>query len=108
MIKLNGQSHDPIVKAGPDQQRELFNRFSQAASGFSIEDVNGAAANVLVNSLRQAHPTRQSAEASFDALFGRLKSLLVEHYDGSGRRRSVFPHHQVVHMAHFVDEDRKR
>jgi len=90
--------NDPLKIAVPDRQRELFRRFGQVANGFSSEDVNGAAANLIVNSLRQAYPTRARAEVAYDELFGRIKSLLVSHYDLLGRKRGVFPFDQMIEM----------
>lgn len=95
---------DPLRKqeVGPNSARELFSVFSQVANGFSREDVVNAAANLLVNSLRQDHATRAKAEAAFDELFGRTKSMLLElHYGPDGRRRSVFPFNQVLEVPHF-------
>jgi hypothetical protein len=91
---------DPML-AAPDPQLELFNRFCREANGFPADLAIGAAANVIVNGLRQSHGSRQEAERRFDELFGRMKSLLVEHYDMLGRKRGVFPYNQVIEMKHF-------
>jgi hypothetical protein len=92
---------DPLPKAGPDHARELFKRFTQVAHGFNLDDVTFASVNLVINSLRQKNATRQRAEREFDELFGRLKSLLLEHYDGAGNRRSIFPHQQVIEVPLF-------
>lgn len=92
-----GGEQDPL-RQGPNAERELFTRFSGAASGFPMDAAIGAAANILLNALRQNNASRRQAEAAFDELFGKLKSILVGHYDGVGRRRSVFPHHQVIEV----------
>lgn len=99
---------DPLRKYGAETQRILFDRFTKEAHGFSTEDVIGAAANLIVNAIRQAHGTRRAAELSFDDMTARVKGLLVEHYDASGRRRSAFPFPQTIHMPHFNDSDRIR
>lgn len=99
---------DPILKSGPDQQRELFNRFCREANGFSTEEVIGAACNLIINAIRQVYSTRQRAEARFDEIFGRVKTLLVGHYDQLGRKRGIFPYNQFIEPQHFVDKDEKR
>jgi hypothetical protein len=43
----------------------------------------------------------EDAEARFDEISGRTKQLLLDHYDGAGNRRSVFPFHQVIEVPHF-------
>ena len=88
-------SNDPL-KQGPNAEQELFTRFSETASGFPIDAVIGAAANVLINGIRQNNATRAKAEASFDELFGKLKAITLAHYDGAGNRRSVFPFNQTI------------
>lgn len=100
-------SKDPLVLATPNRQRELFDRFSRDADGYSAEDVLGAAANLLVNAVRQTQPTRGQAEARFDELFGRTKQVLMDHYDMLGRKRGVFPYDQVVEVPKF-DFSKKR
>jgi hypothetical protein len=90
---------DPL-KQGPTAEQELFKLFSGVANGFPTDAAVGAAANILLNGLRQNNTTRQKAEAAFDELFGKLKSILVAHYDGAGKRRSVFPFHQMINVPH--------
>lgn len=92
-------SKDPLTLATPNNQRELFQRLSKAADGFSAEDVIGAAANMLINAIRQSQPSRAQAEARFDELFGRSKAVLVDHYDTLGRKRGIFPYDQVIAAA---------
>jgi hypothetical protein len=96
---------DPLLNSGPNNQRELFNQFCQLANGFSAEEVVGAAANLLVNAIRQAHATRAGALASYDETTARVKGLLASHYDVLGRRRNVFAFHQVIELGHHVDTD---
>lgn len=96
---------DPLLKSGAAEERELFKRFTEAAHGFSMGAVIGASANMIVNCLRQAHVTRAKAEGRFDELFGRLKTLLLSHYDGLGRRMNIFPRHQVIHAPLIRGDD---
>jgi len=93
--------NDPLPKFGAPGQRELFGQFTKVANGFSTEDVIGAAANLMVNAIRQAQPTRQKAEASYDELFGQIKSLLVSHYDSLGRKRGLFAYDQVIEVPYW-------
>lgn len=105
-MSVNG-TKDPLLLSGPEKQRELFRRFSEAADGFPIGDVISASANMLINSIRQSQPSRRQAELRFDELFGRCKQVLVDHYDSLGRKRGIFPFDQIVEMHHF-DARRKR
>lgn len=97
---------DPLRKSGPDQQLELFNRFCREANGFSAEDVIGAALNVLVNGIRQSQATRVKADAALTEKLERARALLDNHYDANGRKRGVFPFHQIIRMEHFTDKER--
>jgi hypothetical protein len=88
---------DPLTK-GPAAAQELFKRYSKASSEFAHDAVIGAAANIILNAVRQSHPKRQDADAAVVSLLETMRSTLGEHYDGLGQRRSVFPFHQVVEM----------
>jgi hypothetical protein len=92
---------DPLCKAGPSQQQELFRRFTAASNGFSMEDVIGACMNLLVNAVRQSNPTWSKAAERYDDWMGRFKTVLRDHYDSAGKRRNVFPFHQTIHVDHF-------
>lgn len=98
--------NDPLLGL-PEQERQLFNSFTAASAGKNADAVLGAALNIIINAIRQLEPTRKEAEARYDALFGRAKSLLLEnHYDSvTGKRRTVFPFTQVVKMPHHFEDD---
>jgi hypothetical protein len=98
MFKNRNSVHDPLTKpdVAADGGRELFSQMSKVANGFGSDDVIAAAANLLINAIRQQAGTRQRAEVVFDDLFGRTKATLLKHYDGSGNRRSVFPFDQHI------------
>src|SRR5947207_1230289 len=93
---------DPLLKSGPDYQRLLFDRLSKAADGFQGDEVINAAANIIINVLRQTHTTRDAAEKRFDELFGRTKTILLDHYDQLGRKRGIFPFDQTIVVPRFV------
>lgn len=98
---------DPLRQAGPSQQQELFRRFTAAANGFSMEDVIGAAMNLLVNAVRQSNPTWSRAAERYDDWMGRFKTVLHNHYDSvTGRRRNIFPFSQTVQIDHFDARDK--
>jgi hypothetical protein len=103
---MNDNPKDPMIKSSPDRQRELFKQFSAVANGFSAEEVLGAAANMFVNALRQAHATQRGALDSLDRLTAQTKNLLASHYDAMGKRRNVFPFHQVLEATHFDDREK--
>jgi hypothetical protein len=92
-------SDDPLLNL-IDQERLLFEAFKQAAIDRDYDVVVGAAINVIVNAIRQAEPTRTDAEAHWNEMVGRGKTLLLDHhYDSvTGKRRNVFPYTQTIHM----------
>jgi hypothetical protein len=97
---------DPLQHL-PGQEKVLFERFTTFSKGMPLESVMGAAVNVLINAIRQNYALRAAAEQKIDELFGRAKQLLLaNHYDTvTGRRRSVIPHDQILHMPYVMDPD---
>ena len=95
--------NDPLAKAGPDQQRELFLAIAKVAHGHSSEDVIGAAINMVVNALRQAHATRDKAMIAADEKGAKLKELLSACYTSTGRVQGVFPFNQVIQLDKLID-----
>jgi hypothetical protein len=94
---------DPLLKL---PERELFEALSRLCAGRSAAEVANAAANLIVNCIRQTQPTRGHAEMAFDSVFGRTKAVLMEHYDSRGRKKGIFPFDQVVVMPRFEGDDR--
>lgn len=99
-------SGDPFIGL-PEQERALFDAFKNAAAGKNVDAVIGASINLLVNVLRQMEPTRKEAEARWDMLFGRGKTLLLDrHYDSvTGKRKTIFPFTQSVKMPLHWEDD---
>lgn len=97
---------DPL-RGGPPAERALFEQITKLSDGKPLEAVLGAAINMIVNALRQTHGLRKDAEAQFDVLFGKAKTILLnEHYDSvTGKRRGVMPFTQVLHMPYHIDDD---
>ena len=95
--------NDPLNTQGPE--RELFDAAIKLMLGKPLQLVWQVCMNLLVNSIRQSVAKRADAEAIFDELFGKAKSILLDvHYDPvTGKRRSVFPYTQVA-QAPFHDE----
>ena len=90
---------DPLQHGEAAQvcRRELFNRFSRQATGFNHRDVAFGAGCLMLNAIRQQCKTQRAAEAMFDEYATYLKrSLMDDHYDSSGKRKSVFPHTQIL------------
>lgn len=69
------------------EERAIFDAFAAAANGYGRDAVVGAAANLLVNVLRQSHRKRGEADEEVDALAADVKRLLGRHYDEDGVRK---------------------
>jgi hypothetical protein len=100
---------DPLIGL-PEQERLLFDAFKQASAGKNVDAVYGAAINIIINAVRQMEPTRKEAEARYDMLFGRGKTLLLDrNYDSvTGRRKTIFPFTQSVKMPLHWEDDQVR
>jgi len=102
MQRINGVAknpNDPLLKAAPERVRHLINAYGDISDGFSAEDVVKASISLAINVMRQVHPTRQQAEARFNEVFGQAKQILMNHYDGTGKRRQgIFPYDQTLSM----------
>jgi len=96
---------DPVGSPRHPTEQALFETVSRGLIGVPMQHVCGVAINLLVNAIRQGVAKRDKAEAVFDELFGRAKTVLLDvHYDPvTGNRRSVFPFTQTV-QAPFHDE----
>lgn len=97
---------DPLPKSIPNAGAVLMQKMSEVSDGFSADAVVDAAANMVLFMLRQVYADRQTAEARFDELMGRSKTILLSHYDSvTGKRRNIFPFKQNVQMplVHFKD-----
>jgi hypothetical protein len=96
-------SKDPLDTTGAE--RELFDAITKLVLGKPLWVVQSVGMNLIVNAIRQSTGTRVLAEAQFNELFGRGKTVLLDqHYDSvTGHRRSVFPFTQVI-KAPFHDE----
>jgi predicted ATPase len=94
---------DPLDTQGAE--RELFEQIAKLVVGRPNHVVQSVGMNLIVNAIRQSVGKRCDAEAMFNELFGRGKSVLLDvHYDSvTGNRRSVIPFTQVV-KAPFHDE----
>ena len=92
--------NDPLLKA-PEAEAALFRAFVQAANGFSHDQVAGAAVNLLVNVLRQRNSGRQAALSDTDRIHASMRQILDAHYDAMGKRRNIFPFHQVIEVPCF-------
>lgn len=102
-----GTNKDPLRQAGPEKQAELFKAVSQVCNGFPFDDVLNVALNLIINGVRQSCPTWDKAETVFNDRFGRCKNILHECYDGAGKRRSVFPFHQIIRVPHIAFDRKK-
>jgi hypothetical protein len=69
------------------EERDLVSAFGRVADGYNRDAVIGAAANVLMNALRQSHARVESCEDELDELAMRIKAALRrDHYLHDGNR----------------------
>ena len=105
-LRVGGKS-DPLGDV-PDGGQVLFRELSARCSQFPTKDVINACAALLLNAIRQRSKLRAEAEGDFNELYGRMKSLLLMHYDSvSGKRRGVFPFRQIIEMPLMNLRDKK-
>jgi hypothetical protein len=65
----------------------LIGAIAQAANGFERDEVIGAAANIILNAIRQDHATLPSAEERLEELLANMRSgLRTAHYHRDGTR----------------------
>ena len=87
---------DPLNSA-PAGARELFGNLSKVCHGFNNDDIIIAALNLVINAVRQNRARRDDAAELYDGAVTRGRHILLEeHYDAAGRRRGVYPFHQVI------------
>lgn len=91
---------DPLHQ-NPNAEKELFSALAKVANGFTAEQVVGAALNLVVNAIRQSQPSERGAMDAADAAHAAMRRILASHYDNAGKRRNVFPFHQVIEMPFF-------
>jgi len=100
MTNLNGKAtnpQDPLWQDAPSRVEHLTKEFGRVAHLYSTEDVINAAAGILVTALRQSYKTKAEAEARYDEIFGRMKTIFLGHYDSiSGRKKGIFPFDQEI------------
>ena len=95
-LRIGKPKLDPLGDV-PDAGHALFTELSKRCSAFPIPAVINGCSALLLNAIRQRNATRNEAEADFNEMFGRMKSMLMSHYDGtSGKRKGIFPFRQVI------------
>lgn len=100
---------DPMHRSGPAVELELFRALTAACNGYPSQVAVGAAANLIVNAVRQQHPNRRDAEEAMREVLTRTMTLLLDqHYDLQGNRRNVFPFHQIVQLPSIEPNARPR
>jgi hypothetical protein len=95
---------DPLKTDGP----VLFAEVNKLISGAPLNIARDIAVSILLNALRTGFSNRKDAEAAFDEIMGRAKTLLLDvHYDSvTGKRREVFPYTHVVSPPTHVEKPR--
>lgn len=105
-LMIGKQGADPLT-AGPRSAQELFKRYSRETNGFPHDAAIGAAANIILNSVRQSYKNRKDADDAIRHLLEKMRSTLGDHYTSLGERRSIFPFHQVIEMP-IIRFDKKK
>ena len=99
-LRIGKDKTDPLTDTAPEAGSVLFDRLNKTCKDFPLEAVVNASSNVLLNVIRQRNPTRDQAERDFNDMFGQFKAILMAHYDGAGgKRRNVFPFHQIIYPS---------
>lgn len=110
MTKLNGTAvnpADPLWRDAPARVEYLTKQFGEVADKFAVQDVINASASMMVTALRQSCATKAEVEVRYDEIFGRMKSILLSHYDSiSGRQKGVFPFDQHIHAGLVVNKQK--
>ncbi len=98
---------DPLHDAEPEANKVLLEKFGQVANGFPMEAVIHAAADVILNAIRQTHAKRSKAEATFNEIMSRTREVLLsQHYDALGNRRNIFPYDQKLELPLVVNQQK--
>ena len=83
-----------------DERSELTRKFPATANNYPRDAVINAGGNMVINALRQSHPSLSGAILELDDLVERMKAALRErHYEENGERRVhniVLPPPQVL------------
>lgn len=103
--KLNN-AKDPLKKSIPATQ-ELFKQMGALSSGFPVDAVIEASANLLINCIRQTYAQGPMAQQRMDELTTRMRGILNDHYDPvTGKRRNIFPYTQVINVPFIKNADK--
>lgn len=72
-----------------NESKTLMETFAKQANGYQLDDVADAAANMIVNVVRQKHISLEAAEEELDDCIERMKeNLKKHHYTKEGIRRN--------------------
>jgi hypothetical protein len=100
--QVTNNPKDPLTSMSNEAGKALFDQMVQMCNGFPYEAVCDAAANLIINAIRQKYPKAKEAEAVFDELSYKLKALLLgSHYDLMGNRKNIFPFTQSIEHQLF-------
>lgn len=100
VIRFGKEGVDPLTK-GPESSRVLQQRMGKASSGFSYDAVVSAAANILINVIRQKHSKKKGALDELDQVQAAVRKAVDEHYQLNGSRKSLFPFDQIISVPHL-------
>lgn len=93
-----GPTKDPMLKVSTPNVRQLFDKIGPQLTGVPADIVADIGCNLLINALRQTKKTRAEAERAYDEVVARAKGVLMNHYDGFGRKKGIFPYDQVIEV----------
>ena len=80
----------------PTSSIALFERFRRSSEGYPVEVILDAAFNTIVDALRQSHHTHQEAVVTWDELTNKAKAHLMQCYDATGRKKTIYQYHQMT------------
>ncbi len=104
MSGMNEKS--PMFRQLGELQMDLQKKLSHVCvvNSATSDIVMGAAINLLINALVQTYDRRAEAEMRFDIILGEAKNILMQNYDGMGKRLTITkPPTQGIVVPHFGD-----
>ena len=87
---------DGIRFTPAQRQRGLFEDLADCCLGEAMDDVQGAAVNLLLTAVQRSAKNQADAETRWDGLMGRGKQALIRRYRGDTDHRDVAAESEIA------------